>query len=225
LESFFCWLQTAELTWIIALIGKRYREKFNQHCRGVDWRLKLRHLQAIAVSLAGKGLATAFRLLSMDYKYYSSGMPDLLVIRAVKSPYVYMGTTKNDDKKEEEEEEVQGSDDDSRDVSEAVTPTRTGHGHEEVSIQDLSLWIGQDWEELYSSSSAYVDSAPRSAVRHHHRGLGQDLDNLLGDAMPKGKDLDDIDIMPIPTTTTTSAAAAANDDEGLGDQVISAGIQ
>jgi len=60
--------------------------------RGLDWR-PMRHsslsvLQATAVCVGGPVLSTIFRALCMDYRHFSSGMPDLLLLRVLHRPLV-----------------------------------------------------------------------------------------------------------------------------------------
>ena len=54
--SFFEWLKTSSVKQIIKLIGIRYRKHYKTNCRGMDWRIKLRCLQAIACCLGGDKL-------------------------------------------------------------------------------------------------------------------------------------------------------------------------
>jgi hypothetical protein len=50
----------------------------------MDWRIRLPVLQAIAVCVGGRTLAGIFRVLSLDFKHFSGGLPDLLMIRVRK---------------------------------------------------------------------------------------------------------------------------------------------
>ena len=82
IELLLSWLEfTAGPQELILLIGERYRGHFRENCRGMDWRMKLKSLQAIAVCIGGKALAGIFRNLAIDFKHFSGGLPDLLMIR------------------------------------------------------------------------------------------------------------------------------------------------
>jgi len=56
--------------------------------RGLDWRpgrhTPLGLLQAVAACLGGSVLAAMFRTLSLDHRHFNAGLPDLLLIRALK---------------------------------------------------------------------------------------------------------------------------------------------
>jgi hypothetical protein len=56
--------------------------------RGLDWRLgkhtPLGLLQAVASCIGGAVLAAMFRALAMDHRHFSAGLPDLLLIRALR---------------------------------------------------------------------------------------------------------------------------------------------
>jgi hypothetical protein len=56
--------------------------------RGLDWRpgrhTPLGLLQAVAACLGGNVLAAMFRTLALDHRHFNAGLPDLLLIRALK---------------------------------------------------------------------------------------------------------------------------------------------
>ena len=85
IEYFLHWL-TSEATDfdLVRLLGIRYRQNFGHSCIGMDWKFSLKHLQLIALCLGGRGLAAILRTLSIDHKHFSGGLPDLLVVRAIK---------------------------------------------------------------------------------------------------------------------------------------------
>jgi hypothetical protein len=75
-----------------AVMAKKVLMAWEEHkgtmVRGFDWRPN-RHsplalLQAVAVCVGGKALSGIFRALSVDYRHFSGGMPDLILFRAVR---------------------------------------------------------------------------------------------------------------------------------------------
>ncbi|KAJ8902989.1 hypothetical protein NDN08_006306 [Rhodosorus marinus] len=51
-------------------------------CRGLTWKDSQVHLPEMARCIGGKALAAMFRLLCVDYSYWSGGMPDLFLWRS-----------------------------------------------------------------------------------------------------------------------------------------------
>lgn len=69
---------------LINMIGDRYRDNYRAQCIGVSWKIPLKTLQLIAVCIGGKGLSIIFRAYAVNYIHFSSGAPDLLLIRISK---------------------------------------------------------------------------------------------------------------------------------------------
>ena len=59
-----------------------WQSHLNTACRGVNWDWhELSDLRAAVSSIGGRSLAAICRLLTIDYRTWSSGMPDLLLWR------------------------------------------------------------------------------------------------------------------------------------------------
>eukprot|EP01041_Mallomonas_annulata_P006579 gene6579-13309_t len=82
IDNKLSWLSTACVQNLLDAVGSSYRTHFRQKCCAVRWSHPMATLQAIAVCLGGKALATVFRMLAVDYSYFSGGAPDLLMVRA-----------------------------------------------------------------------------------------------------------------------------------------------
>ena len=66
---------------IMAEIEDIYRSNYKCACRGVSWSFPLKLLQLVAVCLGGSGLSAICKALSVNYRHFSAGAPDLLLIR------------------------------------------------------------------------------------------------------------------------------------------------
>lgn len=66
---------------LVRLIGTLYRGNYLCRCKSVNWSIPLRTLQAVALGLGSKGIIGMCLGLSRNFKYFSSGAPDLLVLR------------------------------------------------------------------------------------------------------------------------------------------------
>lgn len=66
---------------IITEIGSVYRQHYKRSCRGLSWGFPLNVLQLVAVCVGNKGLAAICKALAVNYKHFSAGAPDLLLIR------------------------------------------------------------------------------------------------------------------------------------------------
>jgi hypothetical protein len=99
-------LSTCSNEELISMIGDKYRDNYRAQCVGVSWKIPLKSLQLIAVCIGGKGLSIyssiylyiyqsltnrniiglsiIFRAYSVNYIHFSSGAPDLLLIRISK---------------------------------------------------------------------------------------------------------------------------------------------
>lgn len=64
-------------------IGESYRAHYQMQCVGANWSFPLAMLQAIGVCIGGVGLSNICRAFMVDYHYFASGMPDLLMIRVL----------------------------------------------------------------------------------------------------------------------------------------------
>jgi hypothetical protein len=69
---------------LISRIGRIYRTNYKSKCTRMTWALSLHLLQLAAVCIGGKGLAGVCRALCVNFRYFGSGGPDLLLLRAVK---------------------------------------------------------------------------------------------------------------------------------------------
>lgn len=69
---------------IVQVTGASYRKHYKQICKGMNWNYSLDFLQLVAVCLGGANLSRIFRALFANFKFLSSGMPDLLSIRVRK---------------------------------------------------------------------------------------------------------------------------------------------
>lgn len=69
---------------IIFEIGSVYRTNYKRSCRGLSWGFPLQVLQLVAVCIGSSGLAAVCKALAVNYKHFSAGAPDLLMIRITK---------------------------------------------------------------------------------------------------------------------------------------------
>lgn len=69
---------------IIEAVGRVYRSHYRQTCRGVNWSYAVSVLQLVGVCIGGPGLAAICRAYTADYKQFSAGAPDLLLLRISK---------------------------------------------------------------------------------------------------------------------------------------------
>ena len=67
-------------------IGKVWRERYGQVCRGMKWSgLPMQALQIIAMGLGGPSIACLCDAFCFDYRHLTGGMPDLLLWRITTS--------------------------------------------------------------------------------------------------------------------------------------------
>ena len=66
---------------LIQSIGITYRAHYRCRCKGMSWTLPLPVLQLASVCLGPSVLVGVFRALAMNFKFFSSGAPDLLLLR------------------------------------------------------------------------------------------------------------------------------------------------
>lgn len=79
---------------IFAEVENVYRANYKRTCRGLSWTFPLKLLQLVAACMGGSGLAIVCKALSVSYRHFSAGAPDLLMIRVRKrgsSPVEYVG--------------------------------------------------------------------------------------------------------------------------------------
>lgn len=91
IESFFSRLSDLDSQGVSDLVHDAVKHRVQQH--ESDWHVmkdvllqkdisELRTLSMIAAGIGGSALATIFRCLCFDYRLYSGGLPDLLLVRA-----------------------------------------------------------------------------------------------------------------------------------------------
>lgn len=66
---------------ILERVGLVYRANYKSRCKGMSWHLPLPLLQLAAVSLGPKTLAGLCQALALNFKFFSSGAPDLFMMR------------------------------------------------------------------------------------------------------------------------------------------------
>ncbi|CAM9218865.1 unnamed protein product [Scytosiphon promiscuus] len=79
-------VRAASTTELVALVGDAWLANVNTVCRGLNWdRASVRHLQAIAAGLGGRAVAAVLAALCLNHKHFGGGLPDLLLMRAVRT--------------------------------------------------------------------------------------------------------------------------------------------
>ena len=74
-------LVTSSNSELMARLGKVYRSHYRCRCKGMSWEISLPVLQLAAVCLGPRVLTGICRALAMNFKFFSSGAPDLLMMR------------------------------------------------------------------------------------------------------------------------------------------------
>ncbi|CAN0430276.1 unnamed protein product [Ectocarpus sp. 12 AP-2014] len=79
-------LRAASAAELVALVGDAWLANAGTVCRGLNWdRSSVRHLQAIAAGLGGPAMAAVLAALCLNHKHFGGGLPDLLLMRAVRT--------------------------------------------------------------------------------------------------------------------------------------------
>ncbi|CBJ26014.1 conserved unknown protein [Ectocarpus siliculosus] len=79
-------LRAASAAELVALVGDAWLANAGTVCRGLNWdRSSVRHLQAIAAGLGGPAMAAILAALCLNHKHFGGGLPDLLLMRAVRT--------------------------------------------------------------------------------------------------------------------------------------------
>ena len=137
-------------------IGRVYRLQYKCQCvtSGL-WSVSLKTLQAVALCLGSEGAACICKIFSSNYKYFSAGMPDLLMCRVMRK-------------------RVRGG------CGDENMSTESGA---EAETLNFDSWIGRDWKnsrmnaELLSSTSGSRGFRSKSRFTGFNQG---DEDDLLG---------------------------------------------
>jgi hypothetical protein len=67
---------------LVERLAATYTKNKGSFCRGCQWKYyPLKHLQCAALCIGGAGLSAICRTLSMNYAYFSAGIPDLFLWR------------------------------------------------------------------------------------------------------------------------------------------------
>lgn len=66
---------------MITALGEVYRKHYGENCRGVQWSVSLPLLQLMAVCMGNVTVARVCNALSVNYKHFTGGAPDLMLIR------------------------------------------------------------------------------------------------------------------------------------------------
>uniref|UniRef100_A0A7S3HLV0 Fanconi-associated nuclease n=1 Tax=Spumella elongata TaxID=89044 RepID=A0A7S3HLV0_9STRA len=66
---------------LIAELGVVYRKHYGENCRGVHWGVTLPLLQLMAVCMGSATVAAVCNALSVNYKHFTGGAPDLMLVR------------------------------------------------------------------------------------------------------------------------------------------------
>lgn len=70
---------------LAVLVGDAWLANADTVCRGLSWtRSSVRHLQAVAAGLGGPAVAAILAALCLNHKHFGGGLPDLLLMRAVR---------------------------------------------------------------------------------------------------------------------------------------------
>ncbi|CAM9590186.1 unnamed protein product [Ectocarpus fasciculatus] len=79
-------VRAASAAELVALVGDAWLANAGTVCRGLNWdRSSVRHLQAIAAGLGGAAMAAILAALCLNHKHFGGGLPDLLLMRAVRT--------------------------------------------------------------------------------------------------------------------------------------------
>ena len=81
IEQFLAELEKSSSSLLVTRLGKVYRAHYRCRCKGMTWQISLPILQLAAVCLGPRILTGLCRALAMNFKFFSSGAPDLLVMR------------------------------------------------------------------------------------------------------------------------------------------------
>ena len=66
---------------LITELGVVYRKHYGENCRGVHWGVTLPLLQLMAVCMSSATVAAVCNALSVNYKHFTGGAPDLMLVR------------------------------------------------------------------------------------------------------------------------------------------------
>lgn len=70
---------------LVELVADGWRRHYGTVCRGVNWSAwSLKFLQLVAMSVGGEGLAGIGRTLCVNFRHFSGGLPDLLLMKGAR---------------------------------------------------------------------------------------------------------------------------------------------
>lgn len=176
-------------------IGRVYRLQYKCQCATSGlWTVALKTLQAVALCLGSEGAACICKIFNSNYKYFSAGMPDLLMCRVTRSR---IGGDVEGDANQKIDSDIEAL---------HYWPVPDGDSStSETEVLDFESWIGRDWKNSRMNADAM---SRRSRFRF---GDGGDKDDLLGQSTKMNAVESTTD--PDEQLTSDSSAAIAEVEE------------